>query len=112
MSSEILSKLSGPLTVLVVDSQGNPVVDANGHLETRTYTFASPSQIQNLYADSQSIPLQPAPGFQIGGPGQFKVQAASINLGSSLGILSWGIGRNARLFDVGALHGVWRIYRC
>ena len=100
MSSEILSKLSGPLTVLVVDSQGNPVVDANGHLETRTYTFASPSQIQNLYADSQSIPLQPAPGFQIGGPGQFKVQAASINLGSSLGILSWGIGRETRDYSM------------
>ena len=32
------------------------------------------------------------PGFQIGGPGQFNISAASLDLGSSGGIISWGVG--------------------
>jgi filamentous hemagglutinin family protein len=100
MSSDILSKLSGALTVLVVDSHGNPVIDASGHLQTANYTFAAASKIQTLYDASQSIPKEPAPGFQIGGPGQFNITAASINLGNSLGILSWGIGHETRDYSM------------
>jgi filamentous hemagglutinin family protein len=100
MNSEILNKLSGPLTVLVVDSHGSPVIDASGHLQTVSYTFAAASKIQTLYDASQSIPKEPAPGFQIGGPGQFNITAASINLGNSLGILSWGIGHETRDYSM------------
>jgi hypothetical protein len=100
MSSDILNKLSGPLTVLVVDSHGNPVIDASGHLETASYTFAATSKIQDLHDATQSIPKEPAPGFQIGGPGQFNITAASINLGNSLGILSWGIGHETRDYSM------------
>jgi len=95
MNSDLLNKLSGPLTVLVVDSHGAPVIDANGHLETRQYTFAATSQLQQLYADSQSIPSTPLLGYQIGGPGQFNITASSISLGNSFGILSWGISHDA-----------------
>src|ERR1035441_911068 len=38
--------------------------------------------------DAQSL----SPGLQIGGPGQFNINAASLDLGSSAGIISWGIG--------------------
>jgi filamentous hemagglutinin family protein len=100
MSSDILNKLSGLLTVLVVDSHGNPVIDANGHLQTASYTFADASRIQSLYDASQSIPKEPAPGFQIGGPGQFNITAGSINLGNSLGILSWGIGHETHDYSM------------
>lgn len=100
MNSDIVSKLSGALTVLVVDSHGNPVIDSNGHLETRQYTFAAASSIQTLYNESQTIPKEPAPGFQIGGPGQFNITAGSINLGNSLGILSWGIGHETRDYSM------------
>jgi filamentous hemagglutinin family protein len=100
MSSDILNKLSGALTVLVVDSHNNPVIDASGHLETVSYTFAAVSKIQALYDASQSIPKEPAPGFQIGGPGQFNITAGSINLGNSLGILSWGIGHETRDYSM------------
>jgi filamentous hemagglutinin family protein len=100
MNSEILTKLSGPLTVLVVDSHGNPVINASGHLQTASYTFAATSKIQSLYDASQSIPKEPAPGFQIGGPGQFNITAGSMNLGNSLGILSWGIGHETRDYSM------------
>jgi filamentous hemagglutinin family protein len=100
MNSEILSKLSGPLTILVVDSHGNPVIDASGHLQTASYTFAAASKIQSLYDASQSIPKEPAPGFQIGGPGQFDITANSMSLGNSLGILSWGIGHETRDYSM------------
>lgn len=100
MTSDILNKLSGPLTVLVVDAHGDPISDASGHLETTSYTFASASKIQSLYDASQSIPKEPAPGFQIGGPGQFNITANSINLGDSLGILSWGIGHETRDYSM------------
>jgi filamentous hemagglutinin family protein len=100
MNSDILNKLTGALTVLVVDSHGDPVIDAAGHLQTASYTFAAASKIQRLYDASQSIPKEPAPGFQIGGPGQFNITAGSMSLGNSLGILSWGIGHETRDYSM------------
>jgi filamentous hemagglutinin family protein len=94
MSSSLLGKLSSPLTVLVVDAQGNPVIDANGHLETRQYTFAAASKIEQLYADSQVLPAAPLLGYQIGGPGQFNINAGSISLGNCFGIFSWGMSKD------------------
>ncbi|HVV71587.1 MAG TPA: hypothetical protein VHI52_08830, partial [Verrucomicrobiae bacterium] len=92
MDQSILSAISGPLTVLVVDAQGKPIIGADGHFETTSYTFAPGSKIRELYQSTQSIPREAPPGYQIGGPGQFNIAAASMDLGNTLGVLSWGIG--------------------
>ena len=69
--------------------------DGNYYFATTTASFVPPSSLEALYTqslnsvrDAQSQP----PGFQIGGPGQFNINAASMDLGSSGGIISWGIG--------------------
>jgi filamentous hemagglutinin family protein len=92
MSSSLLSALSTPLTVLVVDAQGNPIITPGGHILTTQYTFAPSSKLSDLWTASQIIPKDPPPGYQIGGPGKFVINAGSIDLGNTLGILSWGIG--------------------
>lgn len=43
---------------------------------------------QGSVSDAQHLPT----GFQIGGPGQFKVTAGNLDLGASGGIVSWGGG--------------------
>jgi len=101
LSARQLNALEGgTLTVLVIDANGNPVIDPNGHLETRPYTFFPTSStrnpIQDLYQVSLSA-VKPAPGIQIGGPGQLSITAASIELGDSPGILSWGIGDGSQI---------------
>jgi filamentous hemagglutinin family protein len=102
LSPKQLSALEGgTFTVLVIDANGNPVIEPNGQLETKTYTFvpasAAGNPIQNLYAASLAVPQTPASGFQMGGPGQFNITAASIELGNSPGILSWGIGNGSQV---------------
>jgi len=89
---------NGTFTVLVADANGNPVVNANGNLETTTYHFSAASVIATLDSDSQTSAnltstLNPL-GYQIGGPGQFDIQAASINLGNTPGIASLGFDGN------------------
>jgi filamentous hemagglutinin family protein len=92
MPQGIVSALGGSLTVLVLDNQGNPIVDTTGHILTRQYAFAPATAIATLYSESQSVPKEPPVGYQIGGPGKFNIRAASLDLGNTLGILSWGIG--------------------
>jgi filamentous hemagglutinin family protein len=105
MSSTIRDALEGPLEIIKVDQFGNPVIqrgqanlgqDPNKYyFATTTVSFVPPSVIQSLYDRSQASAKSKndlSPGLQIGGPGQFNISAASIDLGSSLGILSWGIG--------------------
>lgn len=91
------SATPGVFTVLKVDAQGNPITDAQGHLEFATYTFTPYQQIagaNGLYAESlnDSSATTPALGYQIGGPGTFTVTAGSMNLGNSPGIQSFGFG--------------------
>ncbi len=69
--------------------------DGNYYFATTTASFVPLTTLQQLYSqslnsakDAQSQP----PGFQIGGPGMFNINAAALNLGSSGGIMSWGIG--------------------
>jgi filamentous hemagglutinin family protein len=95
MNSDIPGRISGTLTILVLDSQGRPIIDPNGHLKTATYTFAPASKLQTLYAESLGLPANPLLGYQIGGPGQFNINAGSISLGNSFGILSWGAAHDA-----------------
>lgn len=91
MSSATLSALTGTLEAITYDANGVPLV-ANGHFVTHPVAFVNPSVIQDLYTQSQLVPPSPLLGFQLGGPGQFNITANSINLGSSEGIESWGIG--------------------
>lgn len=97
MSPAVFAVLSQPLTVLVSDGRGNPLV-VNGKFVTDTVTLNwVPSYvIQSLYTASQStVPLANAgAGYIVGGPGQFDVQASSISLGNSQGILTLGVGAN------------------
>jgi hypothetical protein len=93
MGINILTALTEPLTVLRYGSDGFPIVDANGHFETDTLTWVSPSVIETLYAESQNdpSPLNGSLGYRIGGPGEFDINAGSISLGNSYGILSCGV---------------------
>lgn len=100
MSSSILQALNqAAIPILRIDSTGNVAVekhaDGNYYFGTTTASFATPTALLNLYGASQtSVPNSQslAAGFQIGGPGLFSLKAATLDLGSSGGIVSWGIG--------------------
>jgi hypothetical protein len=92
MSQSTLSALTQPITVLHLVN-GVPVLDSTGHFETDTISWVAPSVIQTLF---QACLGAPSPitgqlGYRIGGPGQFDVNAGSISLGNSDGILSCGV---------------------
>ena len=95
-AGQIAALEGGALTVLVADAGGNPLV-VNGHLETASYTFSAAAQIAALEVasvhsvyDTTATPI----GYQIGGPGQFIVNAATMNLGNTPGIASLGFQAN------------------
>lgn len=92
--TQIAALEGGTITVLVADAQGNPILDANGHLQVRTYTFSAAPDIASLDTeslDAASVASAP-PGYQIGGPGTLDIHAGSINLGYTPGITSYGFG--------------------
>ncbi len=92
-ANKIAALESGTFTVLVADSQGNPVIDpATGHLQVRTYDFSAAPVIASMVAASQSATTTEGLGFLIGGPGAFAIHARSIDLGYSPGIISYGFG--------------------
>jgi filamentous hemagglutinin family protein len=100
MPQSVLSALNKTaIPILELNQLGNVVLqrgaDGNYYFSTTTTSFVSPSSLEALYTQSLSsikdAQSQP-PGFQIGGPGQFNIDAASLDLGSSGGIMSWGIG--------------------
>ena len=114
MSESIDKALDQPLTVLVYGPNGYPVVDENpsdanyGHFETTTITWVAPvvtknpngtyttdNLIDDLYTESQGAPSlgNSGGGYVVGGTGQFDINAASISLGNSYGILSLGDGQ-------------------
>jgi filamentous hemagglutinin family protein len=59
--------------------------------------FVDPKVITQLFALSQDVPIVPILGYQIAGPGKLVVQAASLDLGVSQGIVSFGIANRAAL---------------
>lgn len=101
--AQIAALEGGSFTVLVADAKGNPIVDANGHLATTTYNFSAASVIASLETASLKAIYGLNPnavtslGYQIGGPGQFIVHAASIDLGNTPGIASLGFAANPTL---------------
>jgi filamentous hemagglutinin family protein len=131
MLSAAQSALTQPITVLHLVN-GLPVLDTNpgdhapgrtyGQYETDTITWVAPSAIQTL-AQVSTTPSAiealvglnlgaPSPfvgqlGYRLGGPGQFDINAGSISLGNTYGILSCGVvdpqggyGRYANLASV------------
>ncbi len=108
-ASQINALKGGTLTVLVADNEGNPIIDANGHLETMTYTFSAAPVIASLDTESLDSTKIAGNGLQIGGPGQLLVHAASIDLGYAFGIGSDGFGNaglNANGFDYSSLNSL------
>jgi len=98
-ASQIADLENGSFTVLVVNSAGAPFVNTSGQLQTQAYNFNAAAAIagaNGLEAESLTVSpnaiTQPQMGYQIGGPGQFNISAASIDLGNSSGILSFGFG--------------------
>jgi filamentous hemagglutinin family protein len=93
MSSAAELALTQPLTVLHLVN-GLPVINpATGRYETDTISWVAPSVIQTLYQASAGAPqpLDGQLGYRLGGPGQFDINAGSISLGNSYGILSCGV---------------------
>jgi filamentous hemagglutinin family protein len=93
-ASQIAALEGGTFTVIVANTQGIPILDANGHIQVITYSFAGAAAIASLDTESQNSTLTQGLGFLIGGPGQFNITAASLDLGYSPGILSYGFGGN------------------
>jgi hypothetical protein len=113
MSPAVRSALDQPLTVLVYGPNGIPVgqKDPNTgqlHFKTDTFTWVASKTTQNpdgtfttinpideLYTSSQGVPAlkDSAGGYIIGGPGVFNIQADSIALGNTYGIISLGNGQ-------------------
>ena len=99
MGSGILAVLGQPaITVLKLDATGNVAIerhaDGNYYFATTTTTWVDPVKLASLFTQSQNSVRDYAslsPGFQFGGPGQFNVTAGSLDLGSSGGIISWGV---------------------
>jgi filamentous hemagglutinin family protein len=100
MPQTVLSALDQTaIPILKLGAAGNVVIeqhaDGNYYFATTTASFVPPATLEQLYSqslnstrDAQSQP----PGFQIGGPGHFNINAGAMDLGSSGGIISWGIG--------------------
>ena len=96
MSATVLSELTQPVTILqLVNGVPATYTGANGqtYFKTTTISWVAPSIIQSLYAASQSdlSPTSGQLGYRIGGPGEFDINAGSISLGNSYGILSCGV---------------------
>jgi filamentous hemagglutinin family protein len=97
MSASVRNSMEGTLEILKIGPDGLPVV-ANGRFVTVPVSFVPKSAIENLYNNSQDVPVASSiAGYQIGGPGQFNVRAESLDLGTTEGILSLGATRNPSL---------------
>jgi len=97
MSSSVRNALQGALEILQYGANGLPLV-ANGRFVTETVSFVPSSVISALYTGSQNVPTGTSiAGYEVGGPGKFNVQAGSLDLGNTQGILSLGATGNEAL---------------
>lgn len=86
------------LTLLVYNADGTPLLDqTTGHFVIHTISWASAadaSEIGDLFDASQKVPplANSDVGYVVGGTGEFDINAGSISLGNSSGILSLGNG--------------------
>ena len=87
----VLDKNGNPVTQPAVDADGNPILDANGNPTTVPVTTplvldaTQKGMISQLYTASQSASLGDQ-GLALAGPGNFDVNANSMDLGVSGGI--------------------------
>jgi filamentous hemagglutinin family protein len=88
------------LRIRTFDSNGLPIVDGNGEPVTVAAQFASPEAIDQLYANSQDVPLNPDTGYRLGGGGTFDIRARDLDLGATVGIVSQGPRGNAALANL------------
>jgi len=81
--------------------------DGRYYFAATTASFAPPWAIETLHTDSVNYLVRDSrnrsPGIQIGGPGEMNISAASIDLGSSGGICSWGIASANNPVNYGSL---------
>ncbi len=119
MSQTVRGALEGPLEIIKLNQEGVPVIQpglaslgqdpAKLYFATTPVSFVPPSVIEGLYNQSLNSAKNAgalSPGFQIGGPGKFNITASAIDLGSSSGIISWGIGSGNNPVNYGSLAGV------
>ena len=91
MSQQLLNVFSQPtITVVRFTPEGIPMVDASGHFVTDTYTWVDSKPLDKLITESAATTTTTLAGYRIGGPGEFDINAGSIDLGNSFGILSCG----------------------
>jgi hypothetical protein len=91
--------------VQAVDASGIPQFLPNGEPQTVPAEFVSAPVLEQLYANSQDVPLNPDSGYRIGGGGTFNFTANNLDLGATVGIVSQGPRANsalATLFTEGA----------
>lgn len=92
-----IEHMTTPVTVLVVDPRGQPIIDPKtGHFQTTTFTFIPTTDTYNPLAALQLASASAPPdardhsGYTINGPGQFNIHAASMDLGNTRGVQSLG----------------------
>jgi filamentous hemagglutinin family protein len=97
LKPDLIYALTHPETVVVLDQNGQPIVDPKtGRIKTTTYTFVPTTDSYNPIADLQAASAGAPPnaransGYVIGGPGQFQITAHSADLANTAGILSVG----------------------
>jgi hypothetical protein len=83
--------------VRVFDASGQPVILPNGEPATRLVQTLPPDVANQLYADSQDVPLNPDTGYRLGGGGTFDLRAHNLDLGATVGIVAQGPRANAAL---------------
>ncbi|HTV62462.1 MAG TPA: filamentous hemagglutinin N-terminal domain-containing protein [Verrucomicrobiae bacterium] len=99
MPSNVASELGQTISILHLVN-GLPVVNPlTGEFETDTVSWANVSEVDDISTESTTgnngnpaPPLSPPQlGYRIGGPGEFDINAGSISLGNSDGIISSGV---------------------
>lgn len=85
--------------VRVFDANGQPVLLPNGEPLTRSVQILPTEVANQLYADSQDVPLNPDTGYRPGGGGKFDITAHNLDLGATVGIVSQGPRANTALAE-------------
>jgi filamentous hemagglutinin family protein len=104
MDSDTEQLLSGAFQVKTYTADGKAILDASGRYVTQTASLGlDPQLIQSLYTASLGAadPRNAPAGFKLGGPGQFNINAQSMDLGVAFGIVSQGPAGNPALTKVG-----------
>lgn len=85
------------LPVRKFDANGLPLFAPNGEPLTEDVSVLPADVANQLYAQSQDIPLNPDTGYRIGGGGRFEFSARHLDLGATAGIISYGPRANPAL---------------